>query len=198
MFHSIYRLFTKKEKKKHRKFTEELAALNNKHLLHQKVLMTEDRQVLPYLVKDNLEPKLVQPDWILNGEYKSINFSPRSPKAIKERLFRVFCSRGTFIRGEVKPVPKCRLLHHFDPYLKLGPFQVEVITDQPYRSMLHNVLYNHELEWMVEYSTPYLSEARELDAAKQVFNVSKGDTGKREFILKTIQTWFNDLKYNPD
>ena len=109
MFHSTFRFSTKKEKKKHRKFTEELAALNNKHLLHQKVLMTEDRQVLPYLVKDNLEPKLVQPDWILNGEYKSINFSPRSPKAIKERLFRVFCSRGTFIRGEVKPVPKCRL-----------------------------------------------------------------------------------------
>ena len=105
--------------------------------------MSQNRQVLPYLVKDNLEPKLVQPDWILNGNYLSINYTGiTSPKSIKDRLFRVFCSRGTFLRGNVKPVPKSRLLHHFDPYLKLGPFQVEVITDEPYRTMLHNVSEN--------------------------------------------------------
>ena len=51
------------------------------------------------------------------------------------------------------------------------------------------------MEWIVEYAKPYLTEARELEEAKQVFNVSKGETSKREFILKTIQTWFNDLKY---
>ena len=49
---------------------------------------------------------------------------------------------------------------------------------------------------MVEYARPFLSEARELEAARQVFDTSKGDTNKREFILKTIQTWFNDLKYS--
>ena len=48
---------------------------------------------------------------------------------------------------------------------------------------------------MVKYAKPYLSEARELEAAKQVFNVSKGESSKREFILKTIQTWLNDLNY---
>ena len=41
---------------------------------------------------------------------------------------------------------------------------------------------------MIEYAKPYLSEARELEEAKQVFNVSKGETSKREFILKTIQS----------
>ena len=142
-FSPIYRLFSKKAKKKYRKFTEELAALNNKHFLAKKVLISEERQVLPYLVKDNLEPKLVQPDWITNGEFDSINFNRRSPKAIKDRLNRVFCSRGTFLRGEVQPVPKCRLLHHFDPFLKLAPFQAEIITNQPYRSMLHNVSFKH-------------------------------------------------------
>lgn len=111
-------------KKKYESFNAELAELNNKNFQNQKVLISQDRQVLPYLVKNNLEPKLVQPDWILKREFLDINYTPRSPKSIRDRLFRIFCSRGNFLRGHIKPVPKCRLAHHFDSYLKLGPFQV--------------------------------------------------------------------------
>ena len=35
--------------------------------------------------------------------------------------------------GSVKTRPKCVQFHHSDPYLKLGPFQVEIVSMQPYR-----------------------------------------------------------------
>ena len=37
--------------------------------------------------------------------------------------------------GSVKTRPKCVQFHHSDPYLKLGPFQVEIVSMQPYRSI---------------------------------------------------------------
>ena len=35
--------------------------------------------------------------------------------------------------GSVKTRPKCVQFHHNDPFLKLGPFQVEIVSMQPYR-----------------------------------------------------------------
>ena len=35
--------------------------------------------------------------------------------------------------GSVKTRPKSVQFHHSDPYLKLGPFQVEIVSIQPYR-----------------------------------------------------------------
>ena len=37
------------------------------------------------------------------------------------------------VLGSVKTRPKCVQFHHSDPYLKLGPFQVEIVSMQPYR-----------------------------------------------------------------
>ena len=54
--------------------------------------------------------------------------------------------------GAMKSRPKCVQLHHNNPFLKIAPFQVEIISMQPYRSMFHNVFLEHELQWMVNYS----------------------------------------------
>ena len=37
------------------------------------------------------------------------------------------------VLGSVKTRPKCVQFHHSDPFLKLGPFQVEIVSMQPYR-----------------------------------------------------------------
>jgi hypothetical protein len=43
------------------------------------------------------------------------------------------CKNGAFIRNpEKEKLPKCGYLHHFNPYLRLGPFKVEVIVRSPY------------------------------------------------------------------
>jgi len=43
-------------------------------------------------------------------------------------------------------LPKCGYLHHFDPYLRLGPFKVEIILRSPYLSILHELLTEEEIQ----------------------------------------------------
>ena len=47
--------------------------------------------------------------------------------------------------GSVKTRPKCVQFHHSDPYLKLGPFQVEIVSMQPYRPV-HVQIYLHFIQ----------------------------------------------------
>ena len=43
---------------------------------------------------------------------------------------------------------------------------------------------------------PQLTELRELERSQKIFDETKGDQNKRKFIMKTIQTWFNDFDYD--
>ena len=45
-------------------------------------------------------------------------------------------------------------------------------------------------------SRPQLTELRELEIGQKIFNESQGEDNKRKFIMKTIQTWFNDYNYD--
>ena len=78
--------------------------------------------------------------------------------------------------------------------MKLGPFHSEVITTDPFRSFFHNVFHQDELDFMIEYSTPRLTQLRELEAAANLFKLNDTESrkNKRRFVQKTIQTWFND------
>ena len=49
---------------------------------------------------------------------------------------------------------------------------------------------------MVDHSKPKLTEIRNLELGQKVFDVKKGEKGKRVFIMKTIQTWFNDYNFD--
>ena len=46
------------------------------------------------------------------------------------------------------------------------------------------------------YSRPQLTQLRELERSQKIFDETKGDQNKRKFIMKTIQTWFNDFDYD--
>ena len=56
--------------------------------------------------------------------------------------------------------PKCHLVHHFKPYLYLGPFYIEIQYYFPLRSVFHNFFSDKELEWIKEYTKPILLESR--------------------------------------
>ena len=141
--HLIFSSMSDEEFFKHKSFMADLAHQNNNYLNQEHNLITKDRQVVPYFVKDNLQPKLVQPDWILKHEFKSITINKRPDWQTQEKMFRIFCSKGQILNHEVKGSansrPNCVFLHHKDPYLKLGPFHVEIVNQKPYRSLLHNV-----------------------------------------------------------
>ena len=61
---------------------------------------------------------------------------------LKERIFRLFCARGKLLNGQdgkISKQPKCVMLHHNNLYLKMGPFNTEIVSYYPYRAMFHNV-----------------------------------------------------------
>ena len=78
------KLMTDSEKKQYEDFNENLAGLNNKFLEKDHVLITKQRQVLPYLVKKNLQPKIVQPDWIYHQQFKTINYNTKTKVGFRD------------------------------------------------------------------------------------------------------------------
>ena len=57
--------------------------------------------------------------------------------------------------------PKCHLIHHSNPFLRIGPFQMEVKFYFPFRTIIHAFFAEKELDWLMEYSRPRLSSSRE-------------------------------------
>ena len=49
---------------------------------------------------------------------------------------------------------KCRLLHHGNPYLALGPFRMEVASVVPFLVILHGLLTPEDTDHLVNISTP--------------------------------------------
>ena len=77
---------------------------------------------------------------------------------LKEDSFRRIC-RNKIVNSKDVTL-KCHFLHQFDPYLKLGPFKLEELWIRPYRIKIHDFLSNEEIEYFINVSKPYLSDAR--------------------------------------
>ena len=104
---------------------------------------------------------------------------------MKEDSFRRIC-RDKIINSK-DAVVKCHLLHHNDPYQKLGPFKLEELWIRPYRSKIHEFLTGTEIDYLITVSTPYLSDARKVqkEAVKEEQNVQS--------VSKTVQHWLDDV-----
>jgi hypothetical protein len=53
-----------------------------------------------------------------------------------------------------------------------------------------------ELDWIIAYSRPFLTQSREEDLARAVLNPDTGVKGKRKVVMKTVQAWFNDVDHD--
>ena len=91
----------------------------------------------------------------------------------KER-FRLVC-RGILKEREYrKPKShKSTFVHRTNPFLQLGPFKIQVLSSPPIKLIVHDVFYEHEVEWMKEYAF------RRLDTKAQV--ISPEQYGNRSF-----------------
>ena len=99
------------------------------------------------------------------------------------------------------PIPKCHFVHHFDPYLKLGPFHLDVKHYWSFRTIIHDFFTENEMDWMMAYSRPRLSTTREV--RESTWKLSKTDHRYADSttgfsVAKTVQTWFNDIVYNEE
>ena len=80
------------------------------------------------------------------------------------------------------------MVHHGDPYVRLGPFKMELLMTDPLRSVFHDILTEEEMAYLVSYATPRLSNTRIVPISN--LSVSKQDlkSGKRgRTVSKTNQ-----------
>ena len=86
----------------------------------------------------------------------------------------------------------CRLLHHEDPYLKLGPFKEEMYSVVPYSVVFHEILTDTEINFLKEKSTPNLSRYRTFES--KAINMAELKSGeRRRYISKTVQAWLPEV-----
>ena len=120
--------------------------------------MDRDFIVKPYLINDDLKKKKKQPKFVVNQDFEKVDMQEDMPS---DWHFMKICRYGRQAehRHKTKEV-NCRLLHHRDPYLKLGPFKEEQKSERPYAVVFHDILSEIEMNYLVEESRPNLSRAR--------------------------------------
>ena len=88
---------------------------------------------------------------------------------IEEEYFRRICNgkikgngiaRGEAELGHPNRVKKCHYVHHFEPYLNLGPFNLEVMMYWPFRTVIHDFFTDYEMDYIKNYTRPKLSSTR--------------------------------------
>jgi len=95
-------------------------------------------------------------------------------------------------RRKEKHACKCNFVSHRDPYLILGPFNIEIKHHRPFQIIIHEFFTEVEMQWMLEYSSPRLSQSRR--HLKEEFQ--NPYQRKQRTVEKTVQTWFSDIIYN--
>ena len=113
---------------------------------------------------------------------------------VREDALQRTCNRE--LRGNYTDNFKCHFLHHFNPYLKLGPFKLEVKLDKPYRTILHDMLTEKEIQHMIDISVPNLSRTRGHSASNEGSRSEFRYGAKKYIIHKTVQHWFSDVLYD--
>ena len=138
--------------------------MNNGYLTKWQIRAQKDFLVLPYLVDDNLNKKKKQPGFVNQTELIHpylLQQGGDGAHNIKVDYFAEICRRGQ-IMPRIIPFKalKCRFLHHSNPYLKLGPFKEEHVSQVPYAVIFHDILSNFEMEHLIETARPILSQTR--------------------------------------
>lgn len=59
-------------------------------------------------------------------------------------------------------------MHHDEPYLKLGPFKLEVASVIPYIAVFHHLLTDKEIDSIIEDAKPLLTRAKEVDVGNNI------------------------------
>lgn len=169
--------------------------MNNQYLVKRDTVIGNKHRTLPYLVGKNLKKKKNQG----KKTAKHMVTNLQSPEAQNFFLQTVCRGEGLLNKNmnNQKNLPKCKWLHHFDPYLKLGPIKLEIAKRSPWTVVFHDLLSEKEMNFLIEYSKPRLSRNREVDASNSPGDRADILSGKsRRIVAKTVQCWLNDIVYD--
>ena len=183
------------------KMRNNLVILNNRNLFKWKKSVSGDFKLHPFEIGDTLRKKKTQPDYVTRGEVKT---KDRISRNGREAHFRQSCN-GLFTPSSVVNasglvavvVTQCQLLHHGDPYLKLGPFKVEISSQSPLVMVFHDFFSEAEMQFLVEHSRPNLSRRRYADPYNDAIDLGLRKTKKvTRIIHKSVQYWIKELEYD--
>ncbi len=176
---------------------KEIVNYNNKYLLKTRTLGGAEHLVLPYVLDQKLNRKVEQPPEIWDGP---LRYADLSTMIGKEYYFRSVCN-GFTARGQTPDTPseahQCHFLHQDDPYLRLGPYKVEVVSRRPFIALYHELFSEAEMDYMVEVSRPNLSRGRHVEQSNVGNHKHEYRSGKKTRIVsKSVQHWIQDVVYH--
>ena len=177
--------------------------MHNENLKKRRKIAGSNFKVHPFTVGDDFEKKSKQPKFLKRKKdvldlYESkINEMNAHVGDFKENHFRRICGGHVVGRNVTAQGPqRCLYMDHRDPYLKLGPFKIEVLLKYPFRMIFHDFFSQEELKWMVDYSTPRMSRKRETSPNNIGLTKAKLAEGHTRTIHKTVQCWIPDKSFN--
>ena len=172
-----------------------IAGYNNAYLEKYHTFVHKHHRMLTYLVDKYLKPLSRQPDYIENGMIYEIPGGSSQTKL--EWMLAQTCGKGSWLEKKSNFIGNCKLLHHSNPYLKLGPFLEEQFSKVPYAVIFHDIIYDKEMEYLIAEARPKLSKVRHYNSNKGVFLTNddiKSDKGRR-YVTKKVQAWIPEAKW---
>jgi prolyl 4-hydroxylase len=159
------------------------------------LLPGEDFVVLPYLINDQLKKKKKQPKFIKEESFQKLDVNL---DISGDTHFMKVCRKGKLQRQKFKSKElNCRMIHHGDPYLKLGPFKEEQASEYPYAVIFHDIFSDYETNLLIRQATPHLSRKRNTHADKSdVLAKHEFKDGKKtQIVHKTVQAWMKEVEW---
>ena len=65
------------------------------------------------------------------------------------------------------------MVHHKNPYTKLGPFKIEYVHHNPFFLIIHDLLTEEDMAYLKDWATPKLSTKRNIQENDYVRIVAK-------------------------
>jgi hypothetical protein len=156
-----------------------------------------DFLVHPYQVGKNLQPKKLKYQITVNTDLLHQLGQGYGSRSADYWFMKTCCEGKLFPPIVMTKILNCRLLHHTDPYLKLGPFKEEQFSEIPYVVVFHDILTDNEMDFMIINGAPNLSRKRANETENQhisaLHEVRSG--AKRKIVQKTVQTWFDEVEW---
>ena len=186
----IIKIKDKKFVKRMEKTRLNLVKINNGYLAKKAAFVDKMFEIHPFMIDDNMMMKdwRKQPAFVQNGSVYQVSIN--GPIAMDWLFFKV-CREGKFLQNYDMTLKHCKLLHHGDPYLKLGPFKEELVTRRPFAVVFHDILSETEITELIKISRPNLSRTRDYSSA----GVTSAHEAKkkRKTVSKTVQYWIDEV-----
>ena len=90
---------------------------------------------------------------------------------VKDNIFNLLSKRERFrlvCRGLIKKFKwrktvwlKSVLVHRHNPFLKLGPFKIQILSETPIKVIIHGIFSDKESDWLYSLAVKNLLEARD-------------------------------------